>query len=424
MIHYMSKMLNFISFRKAGRKEVDSMETKKVLEAYYKRLRRESVLKAFISGGSIALFCMFVAAFVTWFMPIKGVWVALGVFAGALALAVPLFYFKKYRPQLKTVAKRLDGLGLDEKILTMTELEGDDSIMAVYQRNSAMEALRMIKSTTLKFAVSGLSIAALIVSFVFGTTMTTVNALSSNGTLPSGNAIIPTPEQENYCIVKYEIIYVDQYGYILENEFGCEFVGNDEQVVPKGGDAEPIDISVESEPLPDKDQEYTWAFYGWYGILNIEETPNGLLGDFKNDPISTSPYRQDLNVTPENCLKKGAEITIDEDGYEVINYRAICIKLPVDESENGGDGDPSEGGDPSDAPPEEGDEPGDPSEDPGDGSGGGDRDNKGSTAVDGDQYYGDRMAEYLEMYRSYIASGAEVPSYLQAIIDAYYGSLS
>lgn len=58
------------------------MEAKQILETYYKRLRRESVLKAFISGGSIALFCMFVAAFVTWFTPINGVWVALGRFCG------------------------------------------------------------------------------------------------------------------------------------------------------------------------------------------------------------------------------------------------------------------------------------------------------------------------------------------------------
>ena len=404
------------------------MEAKQVLKTYYKRLRRESVLKAFISGGSISLFCMFVAALVAWFTPINGVWLAIGVFAGVLALTVPLFYFKKYRPQLKTVAKRLDELGLDEKILTMTELEGDDSIMAIYQRNSAMEALRMIKSTTLKFAVSGLSIAALIVSFVFGTTMTTVNALSNNGTIPDGQGIvdnvIPTPKQEKYYIVKYELIYIDQYGYILENEFGCEFLGNDEQVVPIGGNAEAIDISVESEPLPDKDQEYVWGFYGWYGAIDMKETADGLMGDFTKEPISTSPYRQDMNITLADSLAAGAEITIDEEGYYVINYRAVCIKAPVGEGE--GEGDPSDG-EPSDAPPsDESDDPSDPDdgEDPGDGTGGGDRDNKGSTAVDGDQYYGDRMAEYLEMYQSYIASGAEVPSYLQAIIDAYYGSLS
>lgn len=131
-----------------------------------------------------------------------------------------------------------------------------------------------------------------------------------------------------------------------------------------------------------------------------------------------------MNITLADSLAAGAEITIDEEGYYVINYRAVCIKAPVGEGE--GEGDPSDG-EPSDAPPsDESDDPSDPDdgEDPGDGTGGGDRDNKGSTAVDGDQYYGDRMAEYLEMYQSYIASGAEVPSYLQAIIDAYYGSLS
>lgn len=397
------------------------MESKKILESYFKRLRRESVLKAFISGGSVALFCMFAAALVAWFTPINGVWLALGVFAGVLALAVPLFYFKKYRPQLKNVARRLDELGLDEKILTMTELEGDDSIIAVYQRNSAIEALRTIKSSTLKFAVSGVSIAALIVSFVFGTTMTTVNALSNSGTIPGGIEIVkPVPEQEKYCIVKYEIVYIDQYGYILQNEFGVEIVGNDEQVVMIGSDAEAVDLSVEADPLPDKDQEYVWAFYGWYGVIDTLETSDGLMGDFTKDPLSTTPYRQDVKVIPETALEKGAEITIDEDGYNVITYHAVCLKAPVGES--GEKGDPSEG-DPSDAPPSDGEEPSDKDGDPSDGAGGGDRDNQGSTAIDGDQYYGDRIGEYYELYQSYISSGKEVPPALKAIIEAYYGSL-
>lgn len=407
------------------------MNSKKILESYFKKLRRESILKAFISGGSVSLFCMFAAALGAWFTPINGVWLALGVFAVTLAPSVLLFYFKKYRPQLKTVAKRLDSLGLDERILTMTELEGDDSIMAVYQRNSALEALRTVKNSALKIAVSGVSVVAFATSFVFGTAMTTVNALSNNGTIPGGSEIVnPVPEQDKYCIVKYEIVYINQNALLLQDEYGVEIVGNDEQVILIGEDAEPVDLSVESEPLPDKNQEYMWFFYGWYGPLELAsfsingENSISYVTNVNSDPLSKTPYRQDLKVTPESYLEKGAEITLDEDGYTVITFRAIILKYPVTEGEDGEDGEPGDGepGEPSDAPDEGSD--GDQSDEDGGGEGGGDRDNQGSMMINGNQYYGDRIDEYYALYQSYIASGKEVPAYLKKIIEAYYGALS
>lgn len=405
------------------------MNSKKILESYFKKLRRESILKAFISGGSVSLFCMFAAALVAWFTPINGVWLALGVFAVTLAPSVLLFYFKKYRPQLKTVAKRLDSLGLDEKILTMTELEGDDSIMAVYQRNSALEALRTVKNGALKIAVSGVSVVALVTSFVFGTAMTTVNALSNNGTIPGGSEIVnPVPEQDKYCIVRYEIVYINKNAVLLQDEFGVEIDGLDEQVVLIGGDAEAVTLSVESEPLPDGENEYIWAFYGWYGPLELAsfsingENSISYVTNVNSAPLSTSLYRQDLKVIPENYLEEGAEITIDEEGYTVITFRAIILKYPVTDGEDGDSGEEGEEGEPSDAPPENDGEPNE-DEDPGDGSTGGDRDNQGSTMIDGDTYYGDRIQEYYEQYKEYLASGKEIPDWLKQIIEAYYGGL-
>lgn len=383
------------------------MNGKEYLGQYRKKIRTESILKSLIFAAAIAFIGSFITSFAIWFTEFSGWWISIIVFVALLAAVTPIVYFLKYRPTVKEVAKRLDMLGLEERVLTMTELEGDDSIMAVHQRISAMDALGSVSNKMLKFAVSGISIAALAVSCVFGVGMTTVEALSKQGRAPTGSMVVTRPDPEVFYILRYEIVCLDTNGNPVKDAFGCEIDGEAEQIVLAGTDASPVLAYVEDEG----GEDWVWVFYGWFDEL-----------DYSKEPLSTDPYREDLSVD----LTDG--IYVIEDGETIITHYAVFMQVIVDgePQEGDGEGEGEEGDAPSDA-PQEGNEgegqPGEPGEDgSGDGAGGGEHD-PGNQIIDGDTFYGEKFDEYYQLWQEYLASGVELPDYLKKFVEEYYANI-
>lgn len=384
------------------------MNSKTLLKNYTRKIKIEAIMKSCIFAAIIAFCGCFLSAFVTWFFEgFQGLWLSLGILAGLFAIVFPIVYFKKYRPTVKDAARRLDRLGLYEQMITMTELEGDTSIMAVHQREAAVKSLDSVTGKMLKFAVSGLSIVALAVSCVFGISMITVEALSYEEKLPSGGKVISVVDPANnpdvYYTVKYVVRYFDKYGFEITDASGCAIDGNEEQLVLAGTDAEPVLAYCEE----DMGDEWFWYFYGWYDVI-----------DFTVEPDSQDAYREDLAVTLDS-----GEITVDEDGNYVITHYAAFLQVEYNEDGDGdgGDGDaPGEDGDaPSDAPGEDGDGgDGDSGEGEGDGVGGGPGDENENKIIDGDEDYRSHMDEYTSDYND---NSDSVPDDYKGIIDAYYG---
>ena len=107
------------------------MEPKKLLEKYYSRLAQESFLKSLLWGLVVGFSALLLSAIVCWYVGFKGIWVCIVLFAAATAISTPLFYFCRFRPTIKQTARRVDSLGLEERLLTMTELEGDNSYLSL-----------------------------------------------------------------------------------------------------------------------------------------------------------------------------------------------------------------------------------------------------------------------------------------------------
>lgn len=235
----------------------------KVFKEYYNRLAKEGVLKALICGLIVGFTALFVSAIAFWLAAVEQFWLLIVVFAVAAVAATIISYFVKYRPSKKEIARRVDALGLEERLLTMTQLENDDSYIARRQREDALNALQFVSAKSVKIVVSAAMIVMLSISLVFSAGATTVYALSASGTIPSGSDLIGGGDDE---IPEYELLYEETEGGVIEGEFF--------QIVQEGESA----TAVEAIP------EEGYYFAGWTWIQEGKECE------------SDDPYRLDANV--------------------------------------------------------------------------------------------------------------------------------
>lgn len=275
---------------------------------------------------------------------------------------------------MKAIAKRVDALGLEERILTMKQLENDDSYIAQRQREDAEKSLKSINEKMLKITVSlALIIVTPIVS-VLGMGMATVAGLSSNGVLPSGSALVDEvvpDEPDEYVAVSYLI----EGGGFIEG-------GDPEQYILKGEDTEMVMVVPEEG----------WVFLMW------------------TDGV-TDPARSDKKVMED---------------MEVVAILIELVEMP-------GMGTGSGEGEPGDGPPSN--QPGHSDKNtneegmPGGASGSYEPSNQ---IIDGTIYYRD-SDRYMEGYEEVIAilenqgvleNGEELPEELRAILEAYFNIIS
>lgn len=366
------------------------MDGKKLFKHYYNRLAREGMLKALLLGAIAGFAVNFVVAFATWFVNgFNGLWVSIAAGVAVLLVSTPVFYFKFYRPSAKKIARRIDRLGLEERLITMTELENDESYIAMRQREDAREKLDAFNGKKIHFHFSRAAIVIVAVFGVLGISMTTVNALSAHGIAPSGNDVIdhltPPPSIDEY----YSISYLVEGGGHIESADGGED-DQIEQLVLPGEDGAPV-VAVADDG---------WVFQNW-------------------DDDLAEPQRQELNV------------------HEDLVFTAVFVEM--EEGDGDGDGEPQEGdesgegdqaqdapsadgspndseGDPQDSPQES-----DPNGNPNSGASGRYEDN--NKVIDKNTYYRDVYEEYYERAMEKLENGDDLTDEERAIIESYFDTI-
>jgi hypothetical protein len=245
----------------------------KLLHKYYLRLKTEGLLKALLWGLAVGFGVLAVLGMLYWLMDWKSEWVSLVVAAVVTVGATCIFYHWIFKPTTKYIARRVDDLGLHERILTMTELEGDESYIARRQREDALAALRTVRVELLKIGVSTTSIittAATALLGVFG-------FLFAAGVFKSYAEINPV-EPDMYTIT-----------YAVKDEKGGTIEGIAEQTVAVGEMTEGV-IAV---------PEDGWRFWKW----TVQES-----GKFVDD--LARPYRSDEVVASKKYLAVFVEIAL------------------------------------------------------------------------------------------------------------------
>lgn len=375
------------------------MNEKKTFKKFYDRLAKEGIAKSLLLAIALALVVYCVLVLVMWLTNVDWLlWVAIAAFALVLAAATPLFYYKKYRPTAKAIAQRVDRLGLEERLITMLELEHDTSFIALRQREDALASAERVSAGQVKLAVPVAALVFASVMFLCGASMTVVTALAQNDIIDNPvDDIIDPPGKEVYYTVSYKVIglAVDEMGNISEaiEGMGGMIEGLEDQLLRDGDTAELVSAIADEE----------WAFLTW------------------SDGVE-QPVRQDiLDIDALLADNEDGTVTVTEDGEMIVTYYAYFVELNSSdgESDQPAETDPDA---PTDEPQESGENGSSGGEDDPSQEGGG-RYEGGNQIINGEGYYRDYYEQYLQQYQEIISSGGEVPEYLQNIIDSYYGTI-
>ena len=340
------------------------MDVKKLFDKYYSRLAREGIFKALFCGLIVGLIVNFAVAFIAWYYGWNGLWWALGAWVIVTSATTPIFYQKKFKPSAKAIAERLDRLGLEERMITMTEFIGEESYIMQKQREDAQVTMNKIEPKRIRFKFSRAVIIVLVISFVMGSGMTTVSGLTDKGVIKPGKEvfeeILPEPDVD-YVTVTY---------VVSEGEGVIE--GDDTQIIEKGGTTTEI-IAVADDG---------YAFVEWSDGLK-------------------DPHRSEINVE-EDLILEAVFAPIGEGEGE-------------GEGEGGGEGQAGEGDEPgkSDKPSEEEGEPNN-------GANGAYEEN--NMIKDGNTYYRDLLESggYYEEAMKWLESAENIPDELREFIQTYF----
>lgn len=163
--------------------------SKNVFKPYYNKLIGEGLLRAVFCGLIIGFSSVLVSSLVCWYLSFKAFWLTIVIGVSATAVATVLFYFLKYRPNLKQISARIDELGLEERILTMNELKDDDSYIAKKQREDAMSSLSKVTASNIAVTVSLSLLLVMPLVAVVSAGASTVYGLHVAGIIPSGREV-------------------------------------------------------------------------------------------------------------------------------------------------------------------------------------------------------------------------------------------
>lgn len=337
------------------------MDGKQLFNKHISRLKWEGVLRACLLGLAVCFAVVFVVTALLVLLSVyEKIWIPFVAGAGALILCTPLAYFAFYRPNALDVARRLDKTGLEERVITMTELAGDQSLMAVMQRRDATATLQKVSKKAIKVAFPIALVIACLVCLVPATATAAYYSMVSNGSV---GPIVPPPPPETFQVV-----------YDVWEEGGGEILEDPIQEVIRGEDS----ILVEAVPLEG------YAFDSW-------------------SDGSTDPVRQEINV--------------QDNMYLVAKFAPVGDGVPG-EGEGEGEGEASKGDKP---PADGGSSESQPQQKPN--SQGSGKYDPANQVIDGQTYYGDVFLEYYEQAMKELAENTTMSEELREIIKAYFDIL-
>lgn len=360
-----------------------------IIKKYAARLKREGILRSLMYGLIAGCAALTVIALLSWLFDFKwGLFVALGAFTLLTAGSALLLYRFRFRPSEREIARRVDALGLEERMITMAQLEGDESYIAAMQREDTLRALEKADHMMLKIVLSASLVIAVAAVGLAGVGATTVDALYYAGVIPSGIGLA----QEGVVPQQFTLTYTvsDGEGVIYFVTDGVFSEAKESETVEEGGQGS----MIYAYASPD------WVFVDWSDGYAL-------------------PYRQFTDVHEDVSVSARFE-PIDDEGADEPEEPP----QGGGSGEDGGEGDPSDTGEPSEGNQGESDQQ--PSGDPGDGQGdgaGGGRDDANNQIIDGQTFYPDEFEGAREDAMDRVGSDGGLSDGEKDLITDYLGSI-
>lgn len=156
-----------------------------LLRSYSKKMVGEGILKSVVLGLICGFALSAIVSVVSFATLYNALWIALAIWGGSAVGLSVLFYFLLFRPKLEHTAARVDGVGLDERVITMVEFanKGDeDNVLLRKQREDTRQALSTVQTKQVKIGVPKLFailLAVVAVVSVFMVSFSTARAVQA-----------------------------------------------------------------------------------------------------------------------------------------------------------------------------------------------------------------------------------------------------
>ena len=131
----------------------NKINVKELFGKYHNKLIAEAIIKTLIYGLIAGFAASLLSACVFRLAKFDGTLPALIIGIAAFVFPAVFMYLKKLRPSVKHAAARIDRLGLEERVVTMLELDGESAFIAVKQREDAKKMLKKTNPGQLKIKI-------------------------------------------------------------------------------------------------------------------------------------------------------------------------------------------------------------------------------------------------------------------------------
>lgn len=122
-----------------------------VLIEFKKKAKKQNIIKAGLCSVAISLLFNIPFLIAFWIMDYKYKFIiCTGIFIVGVFVLFPVLYFKKFKYTEIQLAKRIDDLGLEERVLTMIELKDNNSFIAKKQKEDTLNVLKTVEANDLK----------------------------------------------------------------------------------------------------------------------------------------------------------------------------------------------------------------------------------------------------------------------------------
>lgn len=122
-----------------------------LLKPFYQRIKRQKTTKYILVSLIVSFVLLLVTHLIVWLTGVGKpffISVPLSICSGLIYFII--VYKHKVNPSMSFVAQQIDKLGLEERVLTMVEMEGSESFIAKKQREDTLKALKSIDYTSIK----------------------------------------------------------------------------------------------------------------------------------------------------------------------------------------------------------------------------------------------------------------------------------